>query len=87
MNMIALRTVDVRNDFKRISEIVLDGNPVLIARPHNENLVMLSESVYNELETFRRNTEYLEKLEESLQELKDGKVVTRSMEELEAMSE
>ena len=51
--MIALRTVDVRNDFKRVSEIVKGGEPVLITRPHNDNLVVLSERDYNELERAR----------------------------------
>ena len=85
--MIALRTVDIRNDFKRVSEIVKSGVPVLIARPHNDNLVVLSERAYNELERTRQNAEYLAKIERSVKELSNGKVVTRSIEELEAMEE
>ena len=84
--MIALKTVDVRNDFKKVSEIVTSGEPVLIARPHNDNLVVLSEKVYNEMAKAQQNTEYLAKIEAALQELKSGKVIAKTMEELEAMA-
>lgn len=55
--MIALKTVDLRNDFKKVSDIVTSGERVLISRPHNENLVIMSEKEYNELEKMRRNAE------------------------------
>jgi antitoxin YefM len=84
--MIALRTVDIRNDFKRVSELVNSGEKVLIARPHNENIVVLSEREYNELEKTRRNSEYLEKIDKSMQQLAEGRVVVKTMEELEAMT-
>jgi antitoxin YefM len=76
----------MRNDFKRVSELVNSGEKVLIARPHNENIVVLSEKEYNELEKTRRNSEYLEKIDKSMQQLADGRVVVKTMEELEAMS-
>ena len=85
MIMIAIRTVDVRNDFKRISDLVNSGEKILISRPHNENLVILSEKEYNELERTRRNAEYLAMIDKSLQEFAEGKVVIKTIEELEAM--
>lgn len=85
--MIALRTIDLRNDFKKVSEIIRSGEKVLIARPHNENLVVLSEKEYNELEKARRNAEYLAMIDKSMQELAEGKVVVKTMEELEAMEQ
>jgi antitoxin YefM len=83
--MIALKTVDIRNDFKRVSELVSSGEMVLIARPHNENLVVLSEKAYNELEKMRRNAEYTAMLEKSMNELSTGKVIVKTLAELEAM--
>ncbi|MDR1796590.1 MAG: type II toxin-antitoxin system Phd/YefM family antitoxin [Clostridiales Family XIII bacterium] len=85
--MVALRTVDIRNDFKRVSEIVTAGEPVLIARPHNDNLVVLSERAYNEMARAQRNAEYTAKIEQSVQQIREGKVVVKTMEELEAMAE
>ncbi|MDR2558572.1 MAG: type II toxin-antitoxin system Phd/YefM family antitoxin [Oscillospiraceae bacterium] len=84
--MVALRTVDFRNDFKRVSEIVYSGEKVLIARPKNQNLVVLSEKDYNELEKAKRNAEYLTKLSESRQQVADGKVIVKTIEELEEMA-
>ena len=83
--MIALRTVDLRNDFKRVSNLVNSGEKVLIARPRNENIVVLSEKDYNELEKARRNTEYLAMIEKSVQEITEGKTVSFTIDELEAM--
>jgi len=85
--LITIKTVDLRNDFKRISDIIRDGEKVIISRPHNENLVVLSEKEYNELEKSRRNAEYLAMIDRSMQELKESKVVVKTMEELEEMAE
>lgn len=84
--MIALKTTDVRNDFKKISNLVCSGEKVLISRPHNENLVILTEKEYNELERIRRNNEYLSKIDTSLQQFAEGRTIVKTMEELEEMA-
>jgi len=83
--MIALRTIDLRNDFKRVSALVNSGEKVLIARPRNENLVVISENEYNELEKARRNAEYLMKIDRAIENVSEGRVVVKTMAELEAM--
>ena len=52
------------------------------SRPHNQNLIVISEATYRELERLRRNAEYLAKLEHSMQQFKEGKVVVKTMDEL-----
>lgn len=52
------------------------------SRPHNQNLIVISEAAYRELEKLRRNAEYLAKLEHSIQQFKEGKVVVKTMDEL-----
>ena len=52
------------------------------SRPHNQNLIVISEAAYRELEKLRRNAEYLAKLEHSMQQVKEGKVVVKTMDEL-----
>ena len=52
------------------------------SRPHNQNLILISEAAYRELEKLRRNAEYLAKLERSIQQFKEGKVVVKTMDEL-----
>ena len=51
-------------------------------RPHNQNLIVISEAEHCELEKLRRNAEYLAKLEHSMQQFKEGKVVVKTMDEL-----
>ena len=84
--MIALRTIDFRNDFKKVSEIINSGEKVLIARPKNQNLVVLSEKDYNELERTKQNSEYLAKLNMSAKQIEEGKIVVKTLEELEEMA-
>jgi toxin-antitoxin system, antitoxin component, PHD family len=43
---------------------------------------VISETEYRELEKLRRNAEYLAKLEHSMQQFKEGKVVAKTMDEL-----
>ena len=83
--MIALRTIDMRNDFKKVSDLIRSGEKVLIARPHNENLVVLSEKEYKELEKAKRNAEYFAMIDKSKQEVAEGKTVSFTMDELESM--
>ena len=85
--MIAVKTVDLRNDFKKVSDLVTSGEKVLVSRPHNKNLVVISEQEYNELEKARRNTEYLKMIDESRRQLAEGKTYTFTMDELFAMED
>ncbi|MCM1212737.1 MAG: hypothetical protein NC318_14215, partial [Blautia sp.] len=51
----------------------------------NENVVIVSEKEYNEMAKAKRNAEYLAKLDESWKQLEQGKTISFSIEELEAM--
>ena len=53
--MIAVKTADVTQDFKMIADRVTRGERVLISRPRNENIVMITETEYNELKKIREN--------------------------------
>ena len=53
--MTVIKTVDLRNDFKKISDLVMSGEKVLISRPRNENLIVMSEREYNELKKINKN--------------------------------
>ena len=83
--MIAVKTIDLRNNFKKVSDLVASGERVLISRPHNQNLIVLSEKEYNELEKARHNADYLAKIERSRQQLAEGKTYTFTVNELDAM--
>ncbi len=50
--------------------------------PHNQDFIVISEAEHCELEKLRRNAEYLAKLERSIQQFNEGKVVAKTMDEL-----
>ena len=83
--MVTIKTTDIRNDFKKISDLVMAGERVIISRPRNENLIVMSESGYNELEKALRNAEYLAKIDSRVKEIEQGRGIIFSIEELEAL--
>lgn len=52
--MIAIKTADVTQDFKNVADRVMRGERVLISRPKNENIVMITEREFNELNKLRQ---------------------------------
>lgn len=48
---------------------------------------LISLEQYNELIKLERNVEYLNKIDKSMKQVEDGKVVTKTIEELEAMED
>lgn len=85
--MLAVKSMDVRDNFKSLCDKVFHGETLIISRPKNENVVMLSENEYNKMLKAKRNAEYLEHLDRSLAQLERGEVIVKSMEELEQMAD
>lgn len=85
--MIATRQMDVRANIKKYFDIAFNGEPVIVSRKENKNVVIISEAEYNELEKFKRNAEYLAKLNRADEQIRNGQIVTKSMDELLAMEE
>ena len=55
--------MDVRDIFKTLCDKVFKGETLIVSRPKNENIVMISEVEYNEIMKAKRNAEYLAMLE------------------------
>jgi len=53
--MITLRTKDITRSIKEIGEFIKAGERVLVVRPHNENLVILSEDEYKNYEKIQKD--------------------------------
>ncbi len=85
--MLALKATDVKNNFKAVCTKVFNGETVMLSRPKNQNIVMLSEAEYNRLAKAQRNLEYLKMLDESDRQLREGRVIEKTMDELRAMEE
>jgi antitoxin YefM len=85
--MRAIKAIELRDRFKDICDLVVGGETFIVSRPYSQNVVVLSEAEYNEMAKAKRNTEYLAMIDRSIQELAEGKVVVKTMDELEAITD
>lgn len=83
--MLAVKSMDVRDNFKILCEKVYKGETVFISRPKNENVVMISEKEYNEMLKAKNNAEYLAMLDKSIAEAEQGGFVVKSITDLEEL--
>ena len=80
--MLAVKSMDVRDNFKSFCDKVFNGEILFISRPKNENVVMLSETEYNEMLKAKRNAEYLAMLDKSMAEAEAGGFVSKTITKL-----
>lgn len=83
--MLAVKSMDVRENFKSLCDKVFKGETLIISRPKNENVVMMSETEYNEIMKAKRNADYLAMIDKSMEEAKAGGFIAKTIEELEKM--
>ena len=83
--MIATKPLDLRTNLKKYMDFAFKGEPVVIARPKNENVVMVSEKDYNELMKSRQNVEYMANLDRSYEQLSKNQTISFSLDELRDM--
>ena len=83
--MNVIKAVDLHTRFREICVDVEQGEKVLIARPHNKNMVLISEKVFNALVKERNNCKYIEKINKSIKEAQNGEYTSYSMDELKAL--
>ena len=82
--MLAVKSMDLRDNFKSLCEKVFAGETLIVSRPKNENIVMLSEHEYNEMLKAKRNADYLAMIDKSMSEAEAGGFVTKTIAQLEA---
>lgn len=82
--MLAVKSMDVRDNFKALCDKVFHGETLIISRPKNENVVMLSETEYNEMVKAKRNADYLAMIDKSMAEAETGGFITKDITELES---
>ena len=81
--MTAIKSIDIRNNFNTFCDKVFSGETLIISRPKNENVVMISENEYNLLQKAKRNAEYLSMLDRSIEEAKSGNIIVKSLEDFD----
>ncbi len=80
--MIAMKPTQIRDNFKSVCDQVVGGEIVFVSRPNNENVVVLSERDFNNMQKAAKNAEYLAMIDQSIEELKNGGFVLKTLEEL-----
>lgn len=84
--MLAVNYSTIRENLKSYCDKVTDNNEtVIVTRKDEKNVVIISLDEWNSLQRALRNAEYLGKLNRSISDVKDGRVVTKTIEELAAM--
>ena len=81
--MLAVKSMDFRDNFRAFCDCVFRGETIVISRKRNENVVVISEQEYNDLLKAKRNAEYLAMLDRSMAEANAGGFITKTMDELE----
>lgn len=84
--MKVVRQKDLKANIRQYFDMAFDGEAVVVPRKENRNVVIISEDEYRQLEKARNNLEYLLMLRRSEEQIRSGRVVAKTMEELEAMS-
>jgi antitoxin YefM len=82
--MIAVKPSQVRDNFKAICDSVVQGETVIVSRPRNQNVVLVSESEFNDMQKATRNAEYLATVDKSIEELQNGGFIMKTLDELRA---
>ena len=86
--MLVANYSDVRNRLKHYCDQIYNKDEMLIVtRKEARNIVMMSLERYNRMEKLIQNAEYYTRLSRADEQIKAGKVVIKTMDELEAMAE
>ncbi|RRD96526.1 type II toxin-antitoxin system Phd/YefM family antitoxin [Clostridiales bacterium COT073_COT-073] len=84
--MLAANDSTIRSKFKEYCDQATDHyETIIVTRKEEKNVVILSLEKYNDIMKAVRNAEFLNKIDKSIKQKEDGKVVIKTMQELEAM--
>lgn len=83
--MLAVNYSTIRENLKTYCDKVTDDKEtVIVTRKDEKNVVIISLEEWNALQKAARNSEYLGKIERSITDIKTGRIVSKTIEELEA---
>ncbi len=85
--MLAVNYSTIRSKLKDYCDKATDNNEiVIVTRKDEKNVVLMSLEQYNAVMKALKNAEYLEMIDKSMKQYEEGKVVVKTMEELEEMA-
>lgn len=86
--MLAVNYSTIRNNLKDYCDKATDEyETVIVTRKDEKNVVLMSLEKYNAMMKAARNAEYLDMIDRSMEQAKQGKVVVKTMKELEDMAD
>ncbi|GHV42887.1 hypothetical protein FACS189490_12690 [Clostridia bacterium] len=68
----AIRPVDLRSRQREFLDMAYNGEILIVARPFQKNVVVLSEAEFNKRETALKNVEYLAKLDGAVEDVREN---------------
>lgn len=83
--MTIAKQIDIRDNIKKYFDMAFHGETIIVPRKENKNVVIVSQTEYEELQNAKRIAEYYAMLDKSFEELKRGDVIVKSLEELRGM--
>ncbi len=84
--MLAVNYSTIRENLKSYCDMVTDNKEtVIVTRKDEKNVVIISLEEWNALQKAARNSEYLNKLSRSSNDIAAGRTISKSIEELTAM--
>ena len=83
--MIAVKPSQMRSNFKALCDRVSNGETIIVSRPNNKNVVVLSEKEYNDMHKAAKNADYLNMIDKSIGELEQGGFILKDIDELKQM--
>lgn len=85
--MLAVNYSTIRENLKAYCDKVTDDNEtVIVTRKDEKNVVIISLDEWNELQRALHNAEYLGRLNRSITDVKGGRGIVKTMDELEALA-
>ena len=72
-----------RNNLReKLEEVVSEKVRLIVTRSNDKNVIIMSENEYNDLIKIINNFNYTKKLQKSVKEIEEGKVVSFTLDEL-----
>jgi len=85
--MLAVNYSTIRSKLKDYCDKATDENEtVIVTRKDEKNVVIMSLDKYNDIMRAAHNAEYLDMIDRSMEQIKQGKIIVKTMEELEEMA-
>lgn len=85
--MLATNSRAFKQEFKRFCDLCNnEGETVIITRNKGEkNVVVIGMDEWNRMQKAINNAEYLQKIDRALNDIKNGNIIRKTIEELEAL--